>query len=81
MVHKLTVQTGGAQESDWQLIKIHMVNHFVPSIRRGGVCREYSACMWEMLHKTTIKGFFRHSNRRQVASRILKMHALSEAMR
>lgn len=62
------------QTSNWQLPKIHAMTHYYEDIKRGGVTSEYSAEMWENLHKTLMKGPYVGSNHKNVEGQLMKHH-------
>jgi len=63
------------QKSSWRLVKIHALSHYADDIRRGGVTSEFSAEMWESLHKTLMKQPYRGSNKKNTDSQIMAHHA------
>lgn len=63
------------QTSGWSFPKIHAIHHYSQDIRRGGATEEYSADMWENLHKTLMKGPYRGSNYKKVENQLMNHHA------
>jgi len=62
------------QKSDWRIVKVHAMYHYVDDIKRAGNTSEYSADMWESLHKHIMKNPYRGSNKKNVVSQILNHH-------
>jgi len=62
------------QKSNWKIVKVHAMYHYVDDIRRAGNTSEYSADMWESLHKNLMKNPYRGSNKKNVTSQILNHH-------
>jgi hypothetical protein len=69
------------QKSSFNLIKIHDMLHFSPSLRRSGSPFEYSTNMYEHLHINLMKKSYRASNRRDFTGHILKRNSLLQAYR
>ncbi|CAI5465917.1 unnamed protein product [Closterium sp. Yama58-4] len=65
------------QASKWRFIKMHLISHYIDSIRRAGLPEHYSTQMFEHLHIEYIKNPYRASNRRTTTSQIMN----SEVMR
>ncbi|CAI7851464.1 unnamed protein product, partial [Closterium sp. NIES-54] len=64
------------QKSKWNLIKTHLMTHFIPGIRRAGNVQEYSTNLFEHLHSTLLKQIYRRSNKRKVDTQIMKHHEM-----
>ncbi|CAI7773310.1 unnamed protein product [Closterium sp. NIES-54] len=52
------------QTSNWCFIKMHLISHYIDSIRRAGLPMHYSTQMFEHLRIECIKNPYRASNRR-----------------
>ncbi|CAI5952695.1 unnamed protein product [Closterium sp. NIES-64] len=65
------------QASKWRFIKMHLISHYIDSIRRAGLPEHYSTQMFEHLHIEYIKNPYRASNRRTATAQIMN----SEVMR
>lgn len=65
------------QTSEWNLPKIHAVQHYSENIRRAGETSEYSSDMWESLHKTLMKGPARGSNFKNIEPQLMNHHSES----
>lgn len=63
------------QKSAWKLCKTHAMYHYRKDIVRGGVAINYSAEMWESLHKTVMKSPWKGSNKRNVDGQIMRHNA------
>jgi len=63
------------QKTSWRIVKIHALSHYADDIRRGGITSEYSAEMWESLHKNLMKRPYRGSNKKNTSDQILTKHA------
>ena len=73
------LDTAFVQTSNWQLVKIHMLTHYLPSIRRAGPLNQYSAQMWEHSHIWTVKQPCRRSNRRGAIPQLFAFHQRRDA--
>ncbi|CAI6012420.1 unnamed protein product [Closterium sp. NIES-65] len=69
MLHNL--KTAFPHTSDWNFIKMHLISHYIDSIRRSGLPEHYSAQLYEHLHIEYIKNPYRASNKRSVNSQIV----------
>ena len=58
--------------ASWLLPKIHLMAHYMASIRRGGCIQEYNAEPWEHSHIETIKQAARGSNIRDIARHVTR---------
>ena len=63
---------GAWQKSEFNLIKIHAMKHFMSIIRRSEAPIEYSANMYEHLHVALVKIAYRASNKKQFLEFIMK---------
>ncbi|CAI5486629.1 unnamed protein product, partial [Closterium sp. Naga37s-1] len=73
---KLLTTAFPEQKSKWNLIKTHLMTHFIPGIRRAGNVQEYSTNLFEHLHSTLLKQIYRRSNKRKVDTQIMKHHEM-----
>ncbi|CAI5490109.1 unnamed protein product, partial [Closterium sp. Naga37s-1] len=71
---KLLVKAFPDQKSEWNLIKTHLMTHFVPVIRRAGYVQEYSTNLFEHLHSVLLKQIYRRTNKRDADKQIMKRH-------
>lgn len=71
------VKTNMPQTSDWAFPKIHAISHYSSDIKRGGETSEYSADMWENLHKTLMKNPAKGSNFKNVENQLMNHHSES----
>jgi len=62
------------QKSSWRIVKVHAIYHYVADIMRGGITKEYSAELWESLHKNIMKNPYRGSNKKRTEDQILNHH-------
>jgi hypothetical protein len=60
------------QRSEFSLVKVHAMTHYIDSIRRAGSPFEYSVNMYEHLHIVLIKQAYQGSNRRDHMGHIAK---------
>ena len=71
---------GSMQASNFNLIKVHTMNHYVDSIHRSGSPFEYSTNLYEHLHITLMKAGYRGSNRRNFSKQIVKHNKHLQAL-
>ena len=69
------------QKSNWNLPKVHLMAHIVPSIIRGGPTTEYSASFWEGVHRKIVKHPIRESNMKQTVKRVLAYASVQTILR
>lgn len=62
-----------SQKSDWKFPKIHAISHYKEDIMRSGVTENYSAEMWEMLHKVVMKKPWLRTNRKNVEDQMMNV--------
>ena len=81
VVQTLWTNVGAWQKSEFNLIKIHAMKHYMSTIRRSGAPIEYSANMYEHLHVALVKTTYRASNKKQFLEFIVKYNRRLEALR
>jgi hypothetical protein len=69
------------QKSAFNTIKVHMMSHYDPCIRRSGLPWEYSTNMFEHMHVALMKKAYRRSNKKNASLQIIKHNRRLEMLR
>ncbi|CAI5503539.1 unnamed protein product, partial [Closterium sp. Naga37s-1] len=59
------------QSSNWNIIKVHLVSHYIDAIRRAGLPEHYCAQLFEHLHTEYVKNPYRASNKRNATAQVM----------
>lgn len=62
------------QTSGWKFPKVHSIYHYIGDIMRAGATSNYSAEMWEYLHKEVMKNAWKRSNKRDITKQVMKFN-------
>ncbi|CAI5990599.1 unnamed protein product [Closterium sp. NIES-64] len=59
------------QKSSWNIIKVHLVSHYIDAIRRARIPEHWCAQLFEHLHIEYVKNPYRASNKRNAAAQVM----------
>jgi len=69
------------QKSSFNIVKVHNMKHYTPSIRQSRALVKYNSNMYEHLHMAMMKTGYRMSNKRNFLDHIVKCNRRLKVLR